>query len=1498
MSERLHHIHDEIARRQASLRRKWRRVRWSVRILVGIPLLLALLGLILMRSPVVGWLLSSQVKRVTGCEIHAAGAWITLNGSLAIRDFALVAPGVQGEAAEFLSAPIAWMDLDWSGLLTGSVRPTQLRLMNPRVLLSQSDVDGKINIAALASARAPSTAPSTHAPVSRTELPTIDIIDGTIVFAEHADSGDVHPLKTLPVAGSFSPSEKEAGTYLVRLQEIGRRGMLLDGRVDLATSASSMRLLNVSLDDWRAESVPQQYRELWKALNIQGEIASTSMEYDAIGGPRVGVVLKDVSMNALIPTQRNDLPAPGELTLSRVKGTVGFALTGLTANLEGVIEGQRGVSKVKLTTTGLSAQSPLTLEIAARRFDLTKDPEFLPYIPERAREYFQIFSGPTGEIDVRLIISRGAPNADGSPAPIQVSGGRVGIRNGTAAFHRFPYPFHDMDVLCEFDDEMIKIVSLEGKGPTGARMRATGIITPLDETSMIDVNVHAENVPVDEHLLRAMPEDRKRVLEKLFHRPSYERLVEIGLLRPLGVAAPAEGADAPPEFVLAGPADVDVHVFSPRGKNAPWFTTVDIGFARAGLLLEPFPVPVIAENMKVRVTDDDARLLGGTFTGLAGGTAEITTHVVFRENDRPVFKPDIRVVAKGIPVDEFILHTLPGGERPGEKPVRVRDDGDQADSRLSAGRLIRTLGVRGTVDAVATVVEPRVARPKQDPNDKDPDVDYQVDVQITKMSAMPAPEGESPAFELRELSGALRLTRERVELQELRGQLFPVRSTSTNQAAAPFSVQCAGTLRVDADVALSGAPPEQQGAVRAVVEADALDIAAPIEQLVSIFAPEGAKRLAETRERFHPTGSLRARLVALRPSGKNQETGVSVRLENGQALRIDALGGRVGADWSSGGVTIDIPSDNRLAVGFDDARMRVGFDEQSCGDLLLHGSFMLGAGASRPSPPANFAAELSNWSFESRLTRAMIGALAGEDTLRTYEEFQPLGRTDATVLLRSPDVSENARADAIRVGLELRPALLTITRRDTPIGPMKVLGSATLATTVYATSEASGAPPHAPVGGSLNALSMVTDNWALHLGGDWNLDDLRRLHVRTRLDADIRAIDPALGALLPIGGNKALAELEAKFNAPIAVRDAHLTMGPDRSGAGGAPAVNFDGVLTCSDLSFNIGLTVDHVDGSLHVQADDPGGTSDAQFQITAHASSLRITGINVHDARAVIQTGLEPNELVVPEISARAHGGVVTGVARAITARSDPAVPGVPPTPGSFDLDLRLSGVRLAPVLADFASSGITDEGPMGPPNAYDEPDPSRGVVDARVVLSGVPGKPDNRSGYGAIRISEGDVLKLPVILPLIQMSNLQLPSRDRLSLVETTLQIDGQRVLFDDIDIRSRSIEILGAGLLTLPEMSLDMTFNSRGHTRVPVLSGVFEALRNEIVTTRVRGTLSDPKVSSQPLVGTRALLADIFQTSSRPSVDPVLAGKALDAKRELQRQASAPSDPSPAR
>jgi hypothetical protein len=88
-----------------------------------------------------------------------------------------------------------------------------------------------------------------------------------------------------------------------------------------------------------------------------------------------------------------------------------------------------------------------------------------------------------------------------------------------------------------------------------------------------------------------------------------------------------------------------------------------------------------------------------------------------------------------------------------------------------------------------------------------------------------------------------------------------------------------------------------------------------------------------------------------------------------------------------------------------------------------------------------------------------------------------------------------------------------------------------------------------------------------------------------------------------------------------------------------------------------------------------------------------------------------------------------------------------------------------------------------------------------------------------------------------------------------------------------------------MQFPGLDLDMTFNSRGTTRLPLLSDIFEVLRNEIATTRITGTIDEPDVQSQPLVGTRRAIDMMFNPDAE-HMGPITQESYMAVRRERER------------
>ncbi len=1456
-----------------------------MRLVLGIPLAIGFTALLVMRSPLVGSVVGSSIKQLTGCTLEVTGttgAYIGLDGRLVLNHFQLRLPGIPGDAGVVLSAEQAVADLDWSGVFTGDVTPTAIRLSKPIFRVSQSMEDGELTIGSLSSrANAPSAAPVKSAP-------KIDVIDGMIIFGEHAKAtGDVHTLKELRVSGGFMPIDAGRPVYLLRFAETGpdrEKALLLDGRVNLETGESQIKLFNLALDTWKPESMPTAYRDLWRRMNVQGRIANASMQYTKEQGARAEIVLDGVSMNALIPAEGSASDAMKDLGLENVTGTIGFSRAGLRADLTGKVEGQAGVSSVKLTTLGTDIDAALSCEIIAKRIGLTKETELLPYMPDRARQYFRLFSGPTGELDARVLISRGAP-LKGEPAPIQVSGGRISLRHGQAAFHRFTYPFHEMSGEFEFDDNSLHIVHLEGLGPTGATLKADGVITPLTDEAMVDVNVHAQRVPVDQHLLDAMPADRRRVLENVFSRPEYQRLLADGIVR-----APGTGEVSAPEFALGGLADIDVNVHTPEGKDAPWFTTIDVHFAEAGMLVDPFPLPIRARDVKLHITDDDAKLVSGTFAPIMGGAMEMSASVLFVENGQKRVRPDVRITAREVPVDNVLLHALPRDEEgPAPAGGGVAGVGGVGETPrdLSLTELMRRLNASGTVGCEAHVT----AEPGEQAPGAAPVIAYDIDVDLAGVRCAPKLASEAPTFSIEDFKGKLHVTRKSLAIPGLESHLYRI-PPPPGPGEGPFvgPIQCANfALTLEKD--LSGTSIATAGRMESTLTVSEANLAAPIERFVGVFSPGAGKALADLRAEHSPTGRVHTTVRLHRAPGENAPMEVGVTLNNASNIEFAALGGRVGVDWPEGILEIVIPASGPQRLRFDHLLARFSLDGTSCGEARLEGSVSLDPVTGSVASPADLAAQFANWNFESPLLPALLQRLTSPATAQNYREFRAVGPFDASIQVSSASEASPPAPGTplVRVEAELKPRAMAFDWEGERVICDEVSGKVTLRTRA-------GEGAHA-VSGVFDSLAVKTANWDATASGAWYSPAFgptpggsRPVQLALTFGLTGRALDGPLRALMPDSAVDAIDALGASFKGPFALRQ-----GIVRTTLGDVPsATTFTGDMEFTDASFAVGVPIDHCTGgvSIRVDAHPAGSKEPTTFEVKAHADALRIVGVYATSAETVVVSGARPGEVLLPSITAQCYGGRLTGHAALQLGEERPLLPDetgppAPAPPASYSSELVLAGVRLAPVLADAAASGATDPGPVGPPNPFEDPDPSRGVIDARVTLGGVSGDLASRTGSGAIRISNGDIIKLPLMLPLIQVSNLQIPSKDRLGYMQSDFVIKGDTAIFDHVTLLSNSVAIVGAGTLKWPDLILDMKFNSRSNSRVPILSDLIEAMRNEIVSTTVKGKLSAPLVREEPFTGTRKLFDRILHPSAyADALPPIPAVRSPRPQQERAR------------
>ncbi len=263
--------------------------------------------------------------------------------------------------------------------------------------------------------------------------------------------------------------------------------------------------------------------------------------------------------------------------------------------------------------------------------------------------------------------------------------------------------------------------------------------------------------------------------------------------------------------------------------------------------------------------------------------------------------------------------------------------------------------------------------------------------------------------------------------------------------------------------------------------------------------------------------------------------------------------------------------------------------------------------------------------------------------------------------------------------------------------------------------------------------------------------------------------------------------------------------------------------------------------------SESPTSTS---LDVVATSPRLRIGGVRMTDARVRV-TQAQGGKIYLPAFSADCHGGRISGSGSLISEGTGDAAK------RRIQADASASSVRLASLLEDLGAAA-KDNGERGETQAADG---SRGLLDASLSVSTVLGDASTRRGRGSATVGGGRVMSLPLLVPLIRFSNLQVPLDERLDFARAEFYFDGRGINFDELLVSSNSVEIYGFGTASWPEANLDLRFRSRAKTRIPVVSRVLEGIRDELVTAVVEGPVTEPVVTVTTLTGTSRFVGRVL-------------------------------------
>ncbi len=1388
-------------------RRRWRLVR---RLCAGAIVLVLGSVIALTQTPLLKSILIGRIDGMLGVSSSAERVTLMRGGVVVVKGLRVRTPALPGTGGEVLSTEEAQITLDLSGMLTGRASVKSVKLIRPRVRLSVNP-RGVLNLGLL-------KRPAQRGRAGR--LPALTIIDGVIELGEH-DGEHYQERSQMSVRGGLYQRPDDPSVYDIELTEkkpdapgaaAGDGTLHVTGLLNADTGQIDVTMEGLDLEQFSDRTAPGPYRELWAMMDVRGEIDSARFAYAPGSAVEASLELRAVDMNVPI---EDAIGGRTLLAMREVSGPIQLTLAGVEATLQGFAEDIEVA--VALRYGGLTEDAPFFVRLDVPTLTVEERSVLLGMAPEVVRTIFENFSQPSMVLSGWVSASRGAPRADGTPAQV-ISEGAVQVAEGMVQYEQYPYPFEHITGRVEFDADEVRVIDFRGVSPTGAHLSVSGRVAPPDDKAAVDIRLALTDVPVDPFLRTCLPENIQRIFDILMDMPKVEALYAKGdivtsasaaanqialaearraladarasdesmmdIEKHRGVVAQCEATARLPVFDMGGLLDLDLRLEREAGAGNDFRATIDVRSPMAGLLPHAFAYPVVAHDVLVRVNEKEVAIEQTRFDSPTGATGTAHGRVAVAEGATE-YTPDIDISIRDVPMDEVLLAAIPGDEKAAFSPARA----------------IRKLAVRGAVKAEVRIFP--------DPNDLNRTT-FDVHALGQLLAARPSIHGS--VLSLDDMQLDLTVGRDAVRVNEVAGRIGEARVAG----------QAAVDLREDGSAST----------IEVQLQAEGLDLSAPVEAVVAAFAPEAAAEIAHTRGEHLPGGHAD---LDVEVSVQDEALEYAVHFTALDEMALNGWGGRLQLLDSTGSIELT-PGRAR----FEKLSGAMGFDGAPCGHVALDGEIHLddaGLGAAQEKNEEDvlqLIVGIEGGDIGSLIVRAVAQETAPE--FAAWMNDNGLGGRFAA------DVVLSSHADGKRdVTGVISPGSLSL-----------VSGGERLAL-----DELTGEIELSPVGGRI-VLDGQGDGVALAVDGQWARDEVEPFSFAGRINGRVPTLSAGVRAALPGVLNSVFEELAFEVHGPVSVQDGKVRANWFDE-ATGVRLSGFEGEVTVSGMSMDPGVTISDAVGTASVRAWQREGEAANDVSIAFTVEQARAASMLVHDVHGRVRSTPEAGSYVVQVPQGALYDGRLSA-SGAVRGLGGHAADG---GTGDWELHASFDRVDFKEMLKDLRS-GESQE-------MDDDAVPGSGELFADMSLRGAVGGA-GRQGRGMLRLQTPDdapkmqVLQLPGLVQLVKLSSLQVPVDEPVTFAYAEWYVDGSRMIFEEVFAESASVAVVGTGELRWPGLELDITFTTQSLLKTPVLTELTELLRNEVATARVTGTLYDPEVKYQQLQATRSLFDAIVSGDAR--------------------------------
>lgn len=1431
-------------------------------------------AILLTRTPVLKSVALSAIEQALNCEAKARSVRLSGTGTLTFEQLELSNPAIGSDASTFFYAEQLDVRPEWTSLTGNAVRFQRVQVREPIITLSIDELN-QLNIKGI-------SAPSGGAAAA---YPDVTFTNATFQFAEHSDT-EFQTLATINMQGKLLADRGKPRIHNLLLEQINLKPnqsqATLAGTIDSRTGELDLRLENVDIQQWSKDAAPSHLRDLWERMNVRGRIDTAELQLD----PRDSTLTTTITPQGVTLALPIKLPegiyqnSPCGLTpeqatefieLTDVTGTLKFtnveqdgeSPAGLLASVTGELQGVQ--AQVELEYRGTELDSPFSTQIVIGPTAFANPCEIISFAPEIAVEIYERFAGregtdfvPTGTIAASVALSR-----DQIGDEIDYSG-RVDIGDGRARFETVPYLFESVNGAVTFDRERVEILPFTAVAPTGATLFVDGDITPPGDGAEVNINIRVNNVPVNQEFIESLPVSRQPLVDSIINYREYERLLREGFIqdpttRALRLAEyqrmtdgirqlqriNPNDPDVPelirkaelvqqqaelPVFELDGMAQLDVTVHRSAGLESTYETSIYTELIDIALLPEQFPYPVTADQIDLDILPDRIVLSPAVLSGISGAEGSIEGVVLVGEDG--VSNPNVLINAGDVPVDALLIQALPG--EPYREPtafpfkdilplldpsqLEIEDEGP---IEFSVQRFLTRLNVDGTVHASTKLHQ----------NSLDPGLlGFTTTVTLADLTASPV----GSTHPLESLSGVLTVTDSTLNATDMSATIDDANIQASISAHFPErSVEANPVTELSVELSALG-----------------IDIRQRFEAFLHTIEPARAIPVIDLRRRFEPSGKLDAKIDF---SLTGEQTEFEIEMTNAKCVRYNAFGGRLSITQTGSTPMRAVLTQDRVKIEHSEGVYRFlqlsGTDADDALDLSapqggvrIQGDYPI-IDLESDAHAGDLRIDMSKAAFESEFVRnvSRVVAPALADWLNETD-FGGIG--DANIRIQAMSPTEP------KVTGTLKPFDIALTRR----------GERIEFNDLEASIELDGG------GGEVEILSGTHEDVpSIAFAGEW-LRDIDRgvpFGVRGTLTADITTLSDPVLAALPIGAEDAIRAMELSGTTDLSVRDGRIEYLVPPSQIGDEPMSGFSGRVFFDGAGFTAGVRFTDAVGEAYVDVRSSESMLSPDVRVDASIAEVSLDPVSFTNVSLSLISPQDDPSIYVPRIEATAYGGVASGNASVFTSLDPTSTP-------TFAIDLGFTNVDTATMLVDLG----VEEDAADPLTMYE-----RGVLDAALSIKGTVGEIQSRRGrlvirgqpfrqwdstnttqqytypgsaiidIPQIRLVVNAVLatsKPPFVVPAI--ATLVGAPSEPIDFAYADANIIGPRIAFSDISLETRSVAIRGAGDITLPEQSLNLTFTTFELEQIPILSEWIRGVRDQFIAVEITGTIEEPEIDTR--------------------------------------------------